>query len=387
MRLITVFIKTWRELSRDWLMLSLTVVFAPFFVWAYWLWTSGGSTSYTILVLNQDRGVQLDSGQKLVAGEELIQAIQATQYADGKPLLKVRTVDNLFAVEPILRDRGAVAFLHIPEGFSNSMASLQEGDRSESSQITFGGDLTNPYYIIGATIAITAVDAYVQETTGQDAIIQYIEEPIGASAARTEFEIYVPGILVFSVMMMIFLAAMSVTREVETGTLQRMQITRATSFDLLGGITLALVLVGVICVVLTFATALALGFRSQGPVWVAILVGAVTSLSIIGMGLIVACFSRTVSQAFVIANFPLGLFMFFTGSIFPIPKVTLFTISSHEIGLYDLLPPTHAVVALNKVLTLGAGLDEVTYELAALLILSVAYFAIGVWLFQRRQMQ
>ena len=111
------------------------------------------------------------------------------------------------------------------------------------------------------------------------------------------------------------------------------------------------------------------------------------SLSVIGTGLVVACFSETVAQAFVIANFPLGLFMFFSGAMFPIPQVPLITIAGRSIGLYDILPPTHAVVALNKVLTLGADLGDVTYELAALLVLSVLYFAVGVWLFRRRHLR
>jgi ABC-2 type transport system permease protein len=65
------------------------------------------------------------------------------------------------------------------------------------------------------------------------------------------------------------------------------------------------------------------------------------------------------------------------------PKVSLFTLAGHDFGPYDILPPTHAVVALNKVLTLGAGLDEVAFELSALTILSVLYFVIGVLLFKR----
>jgi ABC-2 type transport system permease protein len=65
------------------------------------------------------------------------------------------------------------------------------------------------------------------------------------------------------------------------------------------------------------------------------------------------------------------------------PKLTIFTLAGHDFGLYDILPPTHAVVALNKVLTLGAGLNEVIYELTLLTILSMLYFAIGAWLFKR----
>ena len=99
---------------------------------------------------------------------------------------------------------------------------------------------------------------------------------------------------------------------------------------------------------LTFATAVGFGFRSQGPLWLALVVTVITSLSIIGIGLLVACFSKTVSQAFVIANFPLGFLMFLTSAAFPLPRLTLFTLFGRGFALPDLLPPTHAVVALNK---------------------------------------
>jgi ABC-2 type transport system permease protein len=187
--------------------------------------------------------------------------------------------------------------------------------------------------------------------------------------------------------MLVFQAAMTVAHEVEAGTLRRLKLTRVTALDLLGGISATQVLIGVASVGLTLLTAWALGFRSQGPLWVAFLVGVVTSLSIVGVSLLVACFARTVSEAFILANFPLILLMFFTGAIYPMPPVPLFAVGGRTIGLFDCLPPTHAVAALNKVLTLGAGLSDVAYELTALLVLSAAYFAAGVWLFQRTHLR
>ena len=47
----------------------------------------------------------------------------------------------------------------------------------------------------------------------------------------------------------------------------------------------------------------------------------------------------------------------------------------------------HAVNAINKVMTLGAGFSDITYELAALVVLTVVYFAIGVWIFNRTHMR
>jgi ABC-2 type transport system permease protein len=79
--------------------------------------------------------------------------------------------------------------------------------------------------------------------------------------------------------------------------------------------------------------------------------------------------------------------MFLSGAVFPIPSVTLFEIAGQPIGLCDFLPPRHAVIALNKIMTLGVGLDQVLYELGALVVLSALYFAIGMWVFQRRHLR
>jgi hypothetical protein len=76
------------------------------------------------------------------------------------------------------------------------------------------------------------------------------------------------------------------------GALRRLQLTPMTSIDLLGGITLALALIGALSIALAFGVAVLLGFRSLGPLWVAILVGTIASLSVIGMGMVVALHSH-----------------------------------------------------------------------------------------------
>ncbi|OGO16760.1 MAG: hypothetical protein A2Z14_05565 [Chloroflexi bacterium RBG_16_48_8] len=387
MRFLSILRKSIHEQLRDVLVLSLTLAFAPFFVLAYWLWMPSGSTFYNVLVINKDTGVQLSDGSYFFAGDQVVEAIDSLTYANGNPLLRVKLASDRLEAEALLRDRAGTAFLVIPEDFSKALLALREGEPSKTASVTFGGDLTNPYYAVAAILTTSAIDSYVHEATGSEPLLLYKEEALGASAARTEFETYVPGILIFATIMLIFAASMTVVREVEAGTLRRLQISRMRAWELLGGITLTQVILGVIALLLAFITAIALGFRSQGPLWVAILVGALTSVAIVGVGMVVASFSNTVARAFVIANFPLGLFMFFSGVIYPAAGVPLFTVAGKTIGLYDILPPTHAVVALNKVLNLGVGFGEVLYELTALLVLSLAYFAVGVWIFQRRHMR
>ena len=388
MRLWSVFRKSVREQKRDLMVLALSLAFAPLFVVIYWLMTGGsGSTAYGVLVINDDVSVATANGSTLAAGEDVLQAMRGLTYKNGSPLLKISRVTDRAGAEAQLRNRDAAALIIIPPDFSRVIRAAQEGGEPITTSVTFVGDLTNPYYTIAAVTTMSVADNYIQAVSPQPRPVGIIEIFLGASAARTEFENYVPGLFVLSVILLVFQASMAVAREIEGGTLRRLQLTRVTSFELLGGITAWLVVVAVAEVLVTFVTAWACGFRSQGPLWVAVMVGIITSLSIIGVGMIVASFSKTVSQAFVIANFPLGFFMFLTGAAFPLPRYTLFTLAGHAVGLADILPPTHAVVALNKVLTLGAGLGDVAYELTALITLSVVYFAVGVWLFQRTHLR
>ncbi len=383
MKLLSVFRKSAREQWRDPLTLSLVLIFAPLVVLLYRLFFPTGSTTYTVLVLNQDVGVQ-QAGYLWNAGHDLQAELKKVTYADGSPMLVVEPVTDRTEGEARIKSRGAQLLLIIAPEFSQA---LQSGAASSTATVTYVGDLTQPYYAVAAVMVNSVFEQFVKTTLGQPMPIRVAEEPLGASGARTEFENYVPGLLIFAIILLVFSAPMAVAREVEAGTLRRLQITRMRALDFLGGVTLTQVIVGIVALLLALAVALLLGFRSQGSIWVAIAIGAIASLSVIGVGLIVACFSRTVTQAFLIANFPLAFFMFFSGAMFPVPRLTLFTIGSQSVALFDILPTSHAVVALQKIFVLGAGLGDVLYELIALTVLSLLYFAIGVWLFKRTQLR
>ena len=378
-RLWHIFVKCAREQKRDLWVLLLSVAFAPLFVFIYWLITSaGGSTTFGLLVINQDTGAG-----DLQAGQELVNRLESFSYESGAPFLRVMEINTRAEADERLRNRDAAALLVIPPDFSAVIAAVQAGGPVTPTQLEFVGDLTYPTYTVAAVSAMTVADNYLVEMSGEQRPVGMVENPLGASAARTEFENYVPGLFIFAIVIMIFQAAMMVARECEGGKFIRMRLAGIRSVEFLGGISLWLVVVSIASVMLTFLSALALGFRSQGSLWLALLVAVITTLSIIGVGMMVGSLAKSVSQAFVIANFPLGFLMFLTGAVFPLPRTNLFTILGHGFAIYDLLPPTHAVIALNKIFTLGAGIGDVVYELGMLTLLTALYFGIGVWLFKR----
>ena len=383
MRFWNVFKKCAIEQKRDLWVLLLSLAFAPLFVFIYWLITSsGGSTTYGLLVIDQDRG----SGS-LHAGQELVGELRSFSYENGAPFLRVIEVTDRTTAESRLRNRDAAALLIIPADFSEVMEGVRQNRQVTPTRLEFVGDLTYPTYTVAAVSAMTVADNYTTAMSGQVRPVGLLETPLGASAARSEFENYIPGLLIFAIIITIFQAAMLVARESEGNKLIRLRLAGVTSFEFLGGVSAWLVLVSLVSIGLTFFTAVICGFKSQGQIWLALLIAVITSLSIIGAGMIVAAFAKTVSQAFVIANFPLGFLMFLTGTAFPLPRTNLFSVYGHGVAIYDILPPTHAVIALNKIFTLGVGFSEVWYELIMLTILSAIYFGVGVVLFQRMNMK
>ena len=107
----------------------------------------------------------------------------------------------------------------------------------------------------------------------------------------------------------------------------------------------------------------------------------------IAFSLILAAITKTVNEVLIVGNFPLFLFMFFTGAAFPMKGKELFSIAGYSLTLQGLMSPTHSVSALRKVLILDMGLKDILPEILALLFLTVLYFGIGVWAFQRRHMR
>jgi ABC-2 type transport system permease protein len=378
MKILKISWKSLKEQARDFVTLGLSLVIGPFFVFLYWLMIPSGSTAYSVMIQN------LDLGQE---GSRVIQLLEKASYPSGDPLLEVSLVEDRELAEDLISDRDAEVFLVIPDDFSETLSAISLGKESLPSEITLVGDLTNPYYAVGAVIAGSVVDEYVNHATGQKPAILFDEIALGASAGRSEFDLYIPGILIVSVVMLVFIISMTITYEVEAGTLRRLQMTAMKTSDLLIGLSIPTILLGIISLLFTLLIAIWLGFTSQGSIFLALLVGGITAIAVVGVGLIVAAFSKSVSQAFIIANFPLIFFMFFSGGVYPIPRIILTRIGHINISVYDILPPTHAVMALNKILTLGEGINGVLYELISLIVLSLLYYGIGIWLFSRRHMR
>jgi len=386
MKLLSIIIKSLKEQLRHFWILILTVSMAPFFVAIYYLINEASKPQYDLLIFNQDKGFVYES-QSINHGTLLIEKMK-TVVSDtfGIPL-KIKTANNRTEAMNKLKNRKADALVVISEDFSERILNLIDSSNERSIQIEFIGDLTNVNYMISAVWANEMVTEYVFEATQKVRPIRVNETSLGISGKIDEFDLYVPGLLILSVIMLMFSASIAIVTEVENKTMIRLKLSKITGFEFLSGVSFVQVLVGVISVVLTLVVAVWLGFDFTGSLTIAAFIVVLTCISIIAFSLILTAFTKSTNEILIVGNFPLLLFMFFTGAAFPMEGKALLTIAGYPISFQGLMSPTHAISALKKVLIMDMGMEDVLPEIIGLVILTVIYFGIGVWAFQQRHMR
>ena len=383
MRLAVLFKKTMIENFRDWKILSLTLVFSPFFVVLMYFYLGTASKTYKIGAVNRDAGSTEKTGTRWNAGRELIAKMSEARYPDGVPILHVAAMDCTSEVRKPLADRAVDLAVEIPENFSRILTEYRNGRTPAPARMTSLGDPMNPRYITAAAYCDYISYEYASTVTGQKGPLEIRVESIGGTKSLNDFELYVPALLALALMMLMFTTAASIIKEKDKGTLVRLQMSLMRVHEFLSAVGLTQVIIGVLAMGLTFATAWALGYRTTGSGNAVIVVGLLSSVSVIAVSLVVAAYLRTIFDLLTIGCFPFFILMFFSGGMIPLPPLSLFSIAGRSVNANDFLPTTHTIAALNKILNFGSELGGVKVEMGFILVLTAVYFLIGIAAFNR----
>lgn len=378
MKVLAVIIKSLSEQKRQFWILLLTLFMAPFFVAVYFLMWETTMPDLKVDVVNHDEGYQGSNFGKMI--EELIET-----YENDTLPVEFSMQDSRVGAEGRIRDKKTSAILILPPDFSREIFQLGSGEKAKVP-FELAGDLSDFNYMLTATWTYELMLGFITEASGTDIFVEFRETPIGLSGNTDEFDLYVPGLLILSIVMLMFTASIAFVRETEQRTMIRLKLSRLRNWELLSGISIVQVSIGFAAILLTLAVAALLGFEFNGSWGLFLLVTCMTSLSIIGFSLIVAAFTKTVNQVLVVGNFPLFLFMFFTGAMMPVHGPTLFSFASYDFTLPGLMSPYHAVRALKKVGVFESGLADIWPEMACLIGLTIIYFLIGSWMYRRKHL-
>ena len=375
------------ENFRDWKILIIAITFAPFFVALMYFYFGEATETYRVAFVNHDRGATTRDGNVFHVGRLLISEIEKYADQDTAIVLKISREREMAAAQERLKKKDVDLIVEIAENFSQTLVDYKEGERPAPAVVKTYGDPTNPKYIMAAAWSDSLTYLFAQEWSGLQGPLEFETESLSPMKSLTDFDLYVPGLLGLALIMLMFTAAATLIREKDKGTIVRLRISNMTTTEWVIAMSLSQVIIGLLALGLTYITALGFGYQSSGSLMAMAVVGVLSCLAIIAISVLVAALLRTIFDLMTIGCFPFFILMFFSGGMFPIPTISLFSLGERSINVNDILPTTHSITAFGKVLNQNVGLGDVVFEIGAIAVLTVLYFAVGIWLFTRRHMR
>jgi len=391
MKSLAVLRKTLRELLRERMTIGLMLVFPVLLVGFYYV--SFGQTNeglakhLSILVLNLDEGGVAPEGGVLRAGQAFVEVLRAAEF-EGQAVFAVTEVDERHMAEITLREHKASLLVEIPTDFTAALQGFVNGDGTIApAELALVGAPESGDYVFARSLLNGYLRQFALQTAGWDESVDVRYRFVPGTGTMSDFDFGVGGVIVFGITFSVIIAAEVMVREQVGGTLRRLRLTRLNAFSLLSGVTLALSFVAAVQVPITLGGALVLGFHNNGSLMLVIFVTLMFNFSAIGLGLLVACFSRTPADATNLASAVMVPLVFLSDALYPMPELPVLTWGDRVIQIYDLLPTTHAAEAIRQVTVFGKGVGDLVFELAALAILSISLYALGVVVYRRRRLQ
>ena len=377
MKILPNFIKTCKENIRDWKILIMVLIFAPFFVYMMYAYLKDPGTSiYNIALLNLD--------EKGINSKELIHEWENLKTDDGRKILNIINVSDDKSARKMIRDKDADLFVTIPLDFTDSFHRYINTKKGQLPVLINYGDQTYMKYITAASYIDYVAFSYISYKTGIEIPLDIKYESAGTQKNLNDFDLYVPALLVLSIIMILFSAGASIIREVEKETIIRLTLSRLSSFEFITALSMNQIIIGIASLFLTLLAALSVGYQINGSVLLLLLIGAITCFSVISIGIITTSFIKNMFGLLTIGVFPFFILMFFSDCFMPLPKINIFKILGNQVYLNDILPTATAVRAMNKVLNYNSDISVISFELIWMIILSLIYFGIGIFLFKRK---
>jgi ABC-2 type transport system permease protein len=305
----------------------------------------------------------------------ILAAVKNTSYFD-----LVRLVRSEAEMDQLIRSGQVLFGIEIPAGFERK---VRRGDRPA---LLVAGDASDP---IGTGTALSALEGIVgtalarnrglPETTASNAAFEIRQHRRYNPAAETSLNI-VPGLLgtILTMTMLIF-TALSVTREIERGTMESLLSMPISPLEIMLGKIAPYIIIGILqAALIVVAAVLLFNVPIAGSIWLLALLSTLFITANLSIGYTFSTIARNQLQAIQMS------FMFFlpnillSGFMFPFAGMPKW---AQIIG--EALPLTHYVRIVRGILLKGASLYDLRFDALALGGLTLIAMTLAVLRFRR----
>lgn len=337
----------------------LTVFTTPFFIFFYWL-LIGNSPKETIgLYLQESANIPTYRSQTIV--DSIVNRMKGSQKE------KIQIIRSQKEFDTKLEERKI--FLGIKIGAERDLAK----NKFQKIKIEiFTSDNNLKEQNISLKLKSDLLDLFSTETNLPFSIQIKNNREV---SPQSDFEKFVPGLLVFSIIMLVFSSSMMMAAEIESETYLRYKMSNTHVFSVLIGSSFLQLFNGTLSILFSLIITKILGYQFHDKLIFIFLICLLGAVSCVGTGLLIASFMKTSQQAFLTSSFIMFLFLLFSGIIFP--KPTLLINIGDGFDVFYLLPTALMKSALDSLLIWNKGFDFIFFELSVLSALSLFYYLLG----------
>jgi len=376
------------ELFRNRLGLVLLILMPLFMmVMVGFIYPSSGTTATNlpVAIVNEDAGFN----NSTIASQTFIMTLQ--QINSHSSMMALSNTSSAADIKSMVQKGDIEGGIIIPANFTASFASGQQGtliivtDQSNPQvSAVIQGTLSAVFTQMGTALAqmnVQNLNPALNSTTSLAVVQPYKITMQGVVAGTPSyFDFIAPGIMAMTVMMSVMTGLpVAISQEKEVGTLDGMMVAPINRLSIILGKTLAQTARGLLqgAIILVLAAGL-FGVVINGSILLVFALLLLGVFSFVGLGIVITSFAKdqeTAQMAMMTLMFPM---MFLSGVFFPIQQMPWYM---QDIS--KALPLTYASQALRKVMVLGAGIPDITTELAVLIGFGIVMTAIAVPVFRR----
>lgn len=276
------------------------------------------------------------------------------------------------------------AILHIPSNFEKSLLS---GNSSEIQLLIdaingMKAGLTNAY----ASAVISGFNKEIINEQGSNKLIT-----VNSKRIRTYFSFWynpqlnfkyymVPGILVILVSIIgLFLTALNLVREKETGTIEQINVTPVMKYQLLAGKLIPFWIIALF----ELAFGLVIGkilfkIPFEGSILLLFSFAGIYLLTILGIGLLISTMANTQQQVMFMVFFFMLTFILMSGIFTPEESMPYI---AQKINLLN--PFSYFMRAIRMIMLKGSGFREIFSDFAAITVFGVTTLSMSIWRYRK----
>jgi ABC-2 type transport system permease protein len=297
----------------------------------------------------------------------IVSGMEVSEYFDIRGV-----VHGAAEGEKALRDGTAAFVVVFPSNFERDVV------RGRNPSVLVSADASDPTAVGGAVGALSGVvPVAIRETfTGPllglaagappfSVVVHKEYNPEGKTSTNI-----VPGLLAIILSMtMVMMTAVAIVKESERGTMEMLIATPARPFEVMLGKILPYVLVGYVQTIVFLLTGLTIfGVPFEGS-WLAFFLGFNLFIMVnLALGFLISAAARSQMQAMQLSMFTILPSVLLSGFLFPFGAMPGW---AQVIG--NVVPATHFLRVVRKVMLKGGGLADVGGEFTALSIILVAF--------------